>query len=94
MQQARALASILAGTPGRLSLPALPVAVKTPACPLVLCPPAANAPGDWHCERDDEQGAMHHFLGRDGALLGFALAGDACGQRRQLAARVPPLFAE
>jgi rubredoxin-NAD+ reductase len=93
MQQARVLASILSGTPGRLSLPALPVAVKTPACPLVLCPPAGNAQGDWHCERDDEQGAMHHFLGRDGALLGFALAGDACGQRRQLAARVPPLFA-
>jgi rubredoxin-NAD+ reductase len=93
MQQARVLASILSGTPGRLSLPALPVAVKTPACPLVLCPPAGNAQGDWHCERDDEQGAMHHFLGRDGALLGFALAGDACGQRRQLAARVPPLLA-
>lgn len=93
MQQARALAGILSGTPGRLSLPALPVAVKTPACPLVLCPPACNVQGDWHCERDDEQGAVQHFLGRDGALLGFALAGDACGQRRQLAARVPPLFA-
>lgn len=93
MQQARVLASILSGTPGRLSLPALPVAVKTPACPLVLCPPAGNAQGNWHCKRDDEQGAMHHFLGRDGALLGFALAGDACGQRRQLAARVPPLLA-
>lgn len=93
MQQARALAGILSGTPGRLSLPALPVAVKTPACPLVLCPPAANAQGDWHCERDDEQGAIHHFLGLDGALLGFALTGDACGQRRQLAARVPPLLA-
>lgn len=93
MQQARALAGILSGTPGRLTLPALPVAVKTPACPLVLCPPAGNAQGDWHCERDDDQGAVHHFLGLDGALLGFALAGDACGERRQLAARVPPLFA-
>jgi rubredoxin---NAD+ reductase len=93
MQQARVLAGILSGTPGRLSLPALPVAVKTPACPMVLCPPAGNAQGDWHFERDDDQGAIHHFLGLDGALLGFALAGDACGQRRQLAARVPPLFA-
>ena len=93
MQQARVLAGILSGTPGRLSLPALPVAVKTPACPMVLCPPAGNAQGNWHCERDDDQGAIHHFLGLDGALLGFALAGDACGQRRQLAARVPPLFA-
>jgi len=93
MQQARVLASILSGTPSRLSLPALPVAVKTPACPMVLCPPDRNAPGDWHCERDDNLGAIHHFLGLDGALLGFALAGDACGQRRQLASRVPPLLA-
>ena len=92
MQQARSLAATLAGTPTRLALPALPVAVKTPACPLVLCPPAAEAPGSWHSERDDDAGASHHYLGPDGALLGFALAGDACGQRRQLAARAPALL--
>lgn len=93
MQQARSLAATLAGTPTRLALPALPVAVKTPACPLVLCPPAAEARGSWHCERDDATGASHHFLGPDGSLLGFALAGDACGQRRQLAGRAPALMA-
>lgn len=92
MAQARALAATLAGTPTRLVLPALPVAVKTPVCPMVLCPPAAVAQGSWHQERDDAAGAIHHFLAPDGALLGFALAGDACGQRRQLAARVPALL--
>ncbi len=92
MAQARALAATLAGTPTRLALPALPVAVKTPACPMVLCPPAADAQGAWLSERDDAAGAIHHFLGPDGALLGFALAGDACGQRRQLAGRVPALL--
>lgn len=93
IQQARSLAATLAGTPTRLSLPALPVAVKTPACPLVLSPPGADTMGSWHSERDDAAGASYHYLGPDGALLGFALAGDACGQRRQLAAQAPALLA-
>jgi rubredoxin---NAD+ reductase len=93
MQQARVLASILTGTPTQLTLPAMPVAVKTPACPLVLCPPAAAAEGDWQCERDDDTGAIHHFVGLNNTLLGFALAGDACGQRRQLAGHVPAIYA-
>lgn len=93
MQQARTLAAILSGTPSRLTLPALPVAVKTPACPLVLCPPAAGAEGAWHCERDDGAGAIYRFQGADDKLLGFALAGDACGQRRQLAGFAPALLA-
>ncbi|MEW5788898.1 MAG: FAD-dependent oxidoreductase [Pseudomonadota bacterium] len=92
MQQARVLASILAGNPARLSLPALPVAVKTPACPMVVCPPPDSTNGRWHTERDDEAGAIHHFLAGDGSLLGFALAGDACTQRRTLAGRVPALL--
>jgi len=92
MQQARALAATLAGTPTRLSLPALPVAVKTPACPLVLCTPPVNSTGSWQKERDDATGASYHFVGGTGDLLGFALAGDACPQRRQLAGRVPALL--
>lgn len=93
MQQARALAATLAGTPTRLGLPALPVAVKTPVCPLVLCMPPASSRGGWQLERDDATGASYHFVDDAGGLLGFALAGDACSQRRQLAARVPPLLA-
>lgn len=92
MQQARALAATLSGTPTPLVLPALPVVVKTPACPLVACPPSADAPGAWIQERDDAAGAIYHYVGADGGLLGFALAGDACGSRRQLAARVPALL--
>ncbi len=93
MQQARVLAASLAGTPTRLVLPALPVAVKTPACPLVVCPPPASADGAWRAERDDDKGASYHYLDTDGNLLGFALCGDACPQRRQLAARAPALIA-
>jgi rubredoxin-NAD+ reductase len=93
IQQARVLASILSGIQLRLTLPALPVAVKTPACPLVLCPPAPHSPGSWHCEHDNASGASYRFEGLDGALLGFGLAGDACSQRRQLAGLVPALLA-
>lgn len=92
MQQARALAVTLAGTPTRLSLQALPVAVKTPACPLVLCMPPANSVGNWQQERDDASGAAYLFMDEAGGVLGFALAGDACSQRRQLAGRVPALL--
>ncbi len=93
MQQARALAATLSGTTTRLSLPALPVAVKTPACPLVLCTPPADSVGHWQQERDDAAGASYHYVAASGALLGFALAGDACAQRRQLAGRAPALLA-
>lgn len=92
MQQARALAATLSGTPTPLVLPALPVVVKTPACPLVVCPPAPDTPGTWRTERDDTVGASYHYVRSDGSLLGFALAGDACASRRQLAAEVPALL--
>ena len=43
MQQARALAATLAGTPTAVIYPAMPVIVKTPACPTVVCPPPTDA---------------------------------------------------
>ena len=43
MQQGRALAATLAGTPTPVIYPAMPVTVKTPACPTVVCPPPINA---------------------------------------------------
>ncbi len=91
MQQARALAATLTGTPTFVELPAMPVVVKTPACPLVVCPPAPGAAGEWLREHDDAAGAVYLFVDETGCLLGFALAGDRCNQRRQFAARVPPL---
>ncbi|TCJ11646.1 FAD-dependent oxidoreductase [Parasulfuritortus cantonensis] len=93
MQQARTLAANLAGAATDLQLAAMPVAVKTPACPLVVCPPPAAGQGAWQAERDDAAGASYHFRDAAGALLGFALAGDACGQRRQLAGQVPAVLA-
>ena len=92
MQQARALAATLAGTPTDVVYPAMPVIVKTPACPTVVCPPAPGANGAWSVESDGD-GLVARFTGSGGALLGFALMGTATARRQALAAQVPGLLA-
>ena len=91
MQQARALAATLAGVKTAVSYPAMPVTVKTPACPTVVCPPALQAQGEWVVTRSDD-GCDARFLGADGGLLGFALLGSATAQKQALASQVPGLI--
>ena len=91
MQQARALAATLAGNPTPVAYPAMPVVVKTPAWPTVVCPPAANAQGEWQVTADDEQ-IVARFVAGD-QLLGFALQGKAVAQRQALAQQVPAILA-
>ena len=66
----------------------MPVIVKTPACPTVVCPPAPGASGAWTVELDGD-GLVARFTDSGGALLGFALMGTATAQRQALAAQVP-----
>ena len=91
MQQARALAATLAGQPTPVVYPAMPVTVKTPACPTVVCPPPLDASGAWQVELSEE-GCDARCLSGDGHLLGFALLGSATAQRQALAAQVPGLL--
>lgn len=65
MQQTCALAVTLAGTPTAVVYPAMPVIVKTPACPTMVCPSPANAPGSWVIEINAEA-CSARFLGNDG----------------------------
>lgn len=92
MQQARALAATLAGTPTPVSYPAMPVLVKTPACPTVVCPPPLDASGAWSVTLTDDA-CDARFLSGDGQLLGFALLGTATTQRQALVTQVPGLLA-
>lgn len=92
MHQAAALARTLAGEPTELRYPAMPVTVKTPACPTVVCPPAPGAEGSWRCQPVDG-GFQAVFAGPDGAALGFALMGKASGQSQLLAAQLPAMLA-
>ena len=91
MQQGRALAATLAGTPTPVSYPAMPVVVKTPACPTVVCPPPPGATGQWQVTTSEE-GCEARFVDAAGQLLGFALLGSATAQKQALAAQVPALI--
>ncbi|CAH0354092.1 NAD(P)/FAD-dependent oxidoreductase [Aquabacterium sp. CECT 9606] len=93
MQQARALAAGLAGQKTPVAYPAMPVIVKTPACPTVVCPPPLDAAGEWTVTTtDDALDARFTAPGQPDQLLGFALQGKAVSQRQALAALIPPLW--
>jgi rubredoxin---NAD+ reductase len=82
MQAAKVLAiNIVAAQQGAeakaLTFPVMPVAIKTPALPLLIAPPAPGESGAW-------QPFAHHewqWLDAQGVLKGFALAGAASAQR-------------
>jgi rubredoxin---NAD+ reductase len=88
MAQARTLAKTLTGTPTELVYAAMAVAVKTPACPTIVCPPPQGSAGDWH-EDVGAEGARALFNGTDGKPLGFALLGNATTERQAMAAQMP-----
>ncbi len=92
MAQARALAKTLAGEATEVSYPAMPVTIKTPTCPVVVAPPAADAQGDWQIEVDGSD-VRAEFRGADGSLLGFALTGDATKAKIALQKELPPIMA-
>ncbi len=87
MQQARALGATLAGTPTPVVYPAMPVMVKTPACPTVVCPPEPHAVGAWQVTTTAD-GCDARFIGADASVLGFALLGAATAQKQTLVAQV------
>ena len=88
MAQARTLAKTLSGTSSELHYAAMPVVVKTPACPTVVCPPPQGSVGAWQ-EEISADGVRALFVGNDGKTLGFALLGSASAERQALAAQMP-----
>ncbi len=89
MLGAHALGRTLAGDPTEVDYPAMPVVVKTPAHPVVVCPPPAGSEGSWEETRVGD-GVRALFRSRTGTLLGFALTGAAVSERQKLSAEVPP----
>ena len=85
---AKALARTLAGEPTPVQYPAMPVVVKTPACPAVICLPS-RAGGAWSVAVEGD-GLRGIHRGPDGETTdGFILLGTAVKERMSLAARVP-----
>jgi len=91
MQQARALAKTLSGTPTAVHYPAMPVVVKTPTCPSVVCPPPAGVDGQWQ-EAVAADGVRALFHDTAGKLRGFALVGAATKDKQALTKDIPPLL--
>jgi rubredoxin-NAD+ reductase len=91
MQAGRALAKTLSGTPTAVHYPAMPVVVKTPACPTAICPPPVGVEGTWE-ETAAADGVRALFHDASGTLRGFALTGAAARDRQTLAKEIPPLL--
>ena len=91
MQAARALAKTLHGTPTPVNYPAMPVVVKTPACPTVVCPPPPGVEGEWE-EAVTADGVRALYQDRAGTLRGFALVGAATKDKQALTKDIPPLL--
>ena len=89
MNAARALAKTLAGERTPVHWPAMPITVKTPACPVIAYPPRGD--GAWQI---DGEGANLAAVCRQGdAVIGFALSGDRIKERNTWLKAVPPLLA-
>lgn len=84
MNAAKVLAAQLAGRPGTLAFPLMPVSIKTPALPLVVASPALDSIGQWH----GPEAGLWHFIDDAGAARGFVLAGKQTSRRSEQAQRI------
>ncbi len=91
MAQARALAATLAGMVTEVAYPAMPVVIKTPACPSAVATPNQTDSGRWQVDCS-EDGIYALYQDAEGKLLGFALTGKASAQRQTLAKQLPPIL--
>ena len=87
----RALSRTLAGEETAVDYPAMPVAIKTPACPTMVAPVPRGAEGEWIVEGDAPD-IKAEFRNGDGELLGFAVTGKAMRQKLALQKELPPLI--
>jgi rubredoxin---NAD+ reductase len=88
---ARALAKTLAGVNTSVDYPAMPVTVKTPAHPLVICPPPKGMPGTWKITTDAPD-IRALFYNEENQLQGFVLTNAAVKERLELVKQMPGLF--
>jgi rubredoxin-NAD+ reductase len=87
----RALAKTLAGEKTAVDYPAMPIAVKTPIHPLVICPPPKGLVGEWKIETN-ENSVRALFYDELNQLQGFVLTNEAIKERAVLAKQLPALF--
>lgn len=84
MSAARALAATLAGQRTEVQFPVMPVAVKTPAQPIVVASPAPGQVGSW---QSSEPG-IWQFVCEENMPRGFVLAGTQTSRRMEMVRQV------
>jgi rubredoxin-NAD+ reductase len=88
----RALAKTLAGEHTAVDYPAMPVVVKTPAHPIIVCPPPKNILGEWRIETLENNSTRALFFDSQNKLYGFILTNDAVKERMNWVKQLPGLF--
>ena len=91
MHGSKALAQTLSGSPTPVVLPAMPVAIKTPAHSIVVASPPPDAQGDWTTTSDDH-GVRALYESADGLLLGFVLTGQHVKEKMKLERTMPAVL--
>lgn len=81
MSAARALAATLAGTPTAVVFALMPVAIKTPALPIVVAAPAPGTVGQWH----SVEPGQWQFMDGQQQVRGFVLTGKQTARRAEQA---------
>jgi len=92
MTSARALAATLAGEESAVHYPAMPVALKTPCYPTVVCPAPRKMEGEWEVEIND-QGLCALFKDDKGTIHGFTLMGERTSEKTTIAKQIPDWLA-
>ncbi|VAX00108.1 Rubredoxin-NAD(+) reductase [hydrothermal vent metagenome] len=90
MNSARALAQTLSGNITEVSYPAMPVVIKTPACPIAVASPANESDGEWQIDENDE-GVKACFYQSEN-LTGFVLTGERVSEKQSLTKDLPAYF--
>jgi rubredoxin-NAD+ reductase len=88
MHAARALAATLTGAKTAVHYPPMPVVVKTPAYPVVVCPPPRPVEGEWQ-EEYGTDGIVARYIDKQSVTQGFALTGEHVKQRMAMAKEIP-----
>jgi rubredoxin---NAD+ reductase len=86
MHAAKALAATLVGTSTVLEFPLMPVAIKTPAMPLVVVAAHPSIAGQWQAD-DPESTNAWIFVDEQGQQRGFVLSGKQTARRMEFAKR-------
>jgi rubredoxin---NAD+ reductase len=86
MHAAKALAATLVGTSTVLEFPLMPVAIKTPAMPLVVVAAHPSIAGQWQAD-DPASTDAWIFVDEQGQQRGFVLSGKQTTRRMEFAKR-------